>query len=703
MEGASFVPGLRFRWRDNEYIIRKFFDDSNVEVSNLNYLNQIEIYSMNELLIAWYDDQLIINSEKRGKSAKIKFHDIGLFTVKERQLMEKRYKILEPIINGKIMAASFNNYINSLSVEDKKVIGSKATLYRWLKRWNETTDKRSLLTSGKLKKKYYSTAPVVITIIEELLKQEERTGLKTTIRDKWIEMKMKVAEYNETRDDLMERIQPCSFTTLYRIVQDKTNTYQMEKSRLGKVQAALNQHGVTSAVKVDRPLERVEIDWTPLDILIVDISTLKKKRFYLVYAIDTLTDYPLGFYISSQEPNINAIKQCLLHSMLPKLHLKNLYPELKHDWTAYGVPETVVLDNAKVNESRELEEICALIGIEVQYCPVKTGHNKGKIERALQTINNKIHKVPGTTFSNSQEKSQYDSEREAVITLKALYEILHYIFIELIANDFNQSVGGTPALLWERGIRESKIQRKLPYQKNDLKLLLSTGVEYRKITNKGIEIQSQFYQSNELMKLKDLKARKLDRNPVRVRFDMADMREVHVYDEYEKRYIKASPTRNSLLKKKIDDKYPIHYEQLHANSYKNEYQYRNFDTTDVGIANQKIKSLVHESKERLREIQRLSDDDRAIEYARDISKIQSIFETQLAPEHLDSIELLEEDDLNIKGLESKKNRNKNKLKIKKNNSSTTMLSKDIVSHTSETIEEHEEELEGYESIVRTRN
>src|SRR5690606_21554108 len=108
------------------------------------------------------------------------------------------------------------NYIQSFSVEDKKIIGSKAALYRWLKRFKDTNDKRSLSSNNKFKKKYYKTNTIIVSMIEDMLKDEEKLALKTTTRDKWIKLKLKVDEYNDTRTESYEIIKLCSFTTLYR-------------------------------------------------------------------------------------------------------------------------------------------------------------------------------------------------------------------------------------------------------------------------------------------------------------------------------------------------------------------------------------------------------------------------------------------------------------------------------------------------------
>lgn len=699
MEGFSFTPGLKYRLNDQEFLIRKIIGED-VEVTNLTYGEQVEIYSQSELLTFWDNDKIVANKNHLLEKEPIVVYDVDLLTEEENELMEKRFKILKPIINGEIKPSDYKNYINTLSDDCKSAIGSLPSLYRWKKKWDATGDKRSLINTDRFTKRDYNTDPRVVAMIKALLREEEKTGLSTTIRDKWIELKAKVEEHNEVCDE-RQKLKPCSQTTVFRIVQDQTDSYAKDKSRHGNVQAELNKNGSTSQVEVDRPLQRVEIDWTPMDVLIVDTHTSKRKRYYLIMAIDKYSDYPLGFYICAHEPDTRAIKQCLLHAMLPKVHLKKLYPKLKHDWLAYGVPETIVVDNAKVNESLDLEEICGILGIEVQYCPVKSGHIKGTVERIFRTLNSKLlHKLPGTTFSNPQEKSDYNSEDEACITLKYLYELIHLTLIELIANDISPELGATPAKIWQEGLREARVHRTLPYKKEHLKLLLSTGVDTRTITNKGIEIQGQFYQSLRLQEVFDRKKRKKDESKVRLRYDMADMREVYVWDDELNQYFVVYPTRNSLRRKGIDSNYPVHYEQLHAYSYNNDQAYREFDTSIIAQTNRELVTIVEESRQTLRIVEQLPDDERANEYAADLAFIQLVYDVQLGPSDLDSLQLLEE----VEGPKEGKKRGRKSGKKGTSRNNTTSQSEQTINNSNisnySTFTDEIDESDSYETTSR---
>lgn len=637
MQGFAFLPGLRFRWKEQEFLIRKYLEHDEVEVTNLSY-NLVEIYTANELLEAWNDERLIVKRDFIEAKAEVSQHDVDLLSDVERNIIEKRYQILEPILLGQIKPANYDSYIESLTNDLRQYISSVSTLYRWKKRWDETHDKRSLLPRNDLKGAKDFKIPIEIQkIIEKLVEKYDRDGLDVSNRRIHIEMKEELKKLNETRPD-ERKITPCGRATTNRIIQHLRKSYLKDRARYGTVQANLNKYGSTTEVYVERPLQRVEIDWTPLDLYVVDTMNSKRERFYLIHAVDKATGYGLGYELWLGEPNAKAIKQCLLHTMLPKTHIHKLYPRLQHDWTAYGKPEVIVVDNAKVHDAEDLEEFLGLIGIEVQFCPVKTGHYKGTIERMFRTMNEKIfHSIPGTSFSDPKMRALYDSTGKACLTLKALHEIVHILMVDLIANDYNISRGGTPAFLWEQGLKDWKVHRTLPMQKKDLIMLLSTGIEYRKITNKGIELQGQFFQSTALMQLLDKMKRKKRDKSVRVRFNPSDMRTIYVLDEDLEQYIEAYPVRNSLRKKNIEENHPVHWSQLKYYNHRKNKEYNEFDTTHLAYAYKNVETIVHNSRKEIAQLEKLPDDLRAIEHYKHLSSIQLLHEAQIAPEQLDSL------------------------------------------------------------------
>ncbi len=78
------------------------------------------------------------------------------------------------------------------------------------------------------------------------------------------------------------------------------------------------------------------------------------------------------------------------------------------------------MDNAKEFHSHALVRGAQEYGIEVNYRPVLRPHYGGHIERLIGTTMGAVHLLPGTTFSNVQEKGSYNSEKEATMTMAEL-------------------------------------------------------------------------------------------------------------------------------------------------------------------------------------------------------------------------------------------------------------------------------------------
>ena len=120
------------------------------------------------------------------------------------------------------------------------------------------------------------------------------------------------------------------------------------------------------------PLERVEIDHTRIDLIVVDPKdNLPLGRPTLTYSLDTATRYPLGYYLGFEPPSYYTVMECLYHTICPKANVKEVFG-VEHDWIAYGIPSTLVIDNGKEFIGQHLADACTLLGITLIYSPVRT-------------------------------------------------------------------------------------------------------------------------------------------------------------------------------------------------------------------------------------------------------------------------------------------------------------------------------------------
>lgn len=293
-----------------------------------------------------------------------------------------------------------------------------------------------------------------------------------------------------------------SLRTIYRAIA-RLDDYEVTARRHGKRIADLKYHVVKEAPKPTRPLERVEIDHTKLDIMILDDATgALAGRPWLTLAVDVYTRMPVGFHISYSEPSFQSVMPCLKHAILPKTYVAERYPDIKHDWECYGVPETVVVDNGREFHSKDFELACLQLGIQVQHMPRKSPWMKGTVERFFGQLNQGLlHSQPGTTFSNIAARGDYDPQKNGVITFSLLVELFHQWIIDVYARSEHRGISDLPGERWRAAVAECPVR--LPSKAEDLDIVL-WQTEERPVHHYGIQIDQIIYNSEDLGDLRRL-------------------------------------------------------------------------------------------------------------------------------------------------------------------------------------------------------
>lgn len=533
----TFGVGIRFLMEDNEYEIRKI-EGQKVELENLSYNKVLQTKTMEYLLEKWKKNELIFKGNLEKKKNKNTLEEFSLLPEKKKEEARRRYKILKPVLDGEVLRSEINEYLRRLGV-------GRTQFYVWKKKWDEMEDIRVLVPNDKGPKSG-SRNKEVVKIIEEVVEEFCYSGENHTDVSLHGELARRIKNINELRTD-EDKINNISITQFRREKKKLIDQYRVDQVKLGSVEANRRRVGTTKEVLTTRPLERVEIDWTPAHIMLINPATGKAERPNFIYGIDKYTGYPLGFYVTFDEVNTAALKQCLLHIIMPKQYLKELFPDVKNEWITYGKPEVIVLDNASVNESLDFEDACLQLGIEIQYTKVASGNQKGTIERGFRTLNDRyFHSMFGTTFSNPQEKGLYDSQGKACTTINTFIYMVHLMLVDDIAQSHSEKRKGTPADLWQKALEfNPHLSFPLTQTVDDLKLALMSGLATRKVQESGVMIEQEYYNSSSLMELRtklNAKYTNKESRYVRVRYDLADLREVYVWDEFKGYYIKAIQT-----------------------------------------------------------------------------------------------------------------------------------------------------------------
>lgn len=406
------------------------------------------------------------------------------------------------------------------------------TVMRWLRRWGQSKDSTKLVdrrsrSGRKTNADVYSFFEKAIDTV--FLSPQKNPG--TAVLNKIVEdidtFNKKVAP--EHRTPMPSR------TTVYRWL-DGLHAYVEMEAREGKKAAKLKYRSVTETVEVNYILERVEIDHTPLDLMIIDeFNQLPLGRPWLTLAIDRYSRVILGFYLAFHGPSSYSVMRCLKRCVLPKAEWMKELGDFKNSWPMHGIPMEVVFDNGMDLHSDAVSRICYEMGCRVSFCPTGEPYFKGAIERMFGSLNTGlIHQLPGTTFSNVKQRGDYPSEAKAVLTLTDATRLIAMWIVDTYHQRRHRSTGETPHARWCRQLASVAIE--FPANPEQLDVLVGIPAQRQKITHEGILFETIHYNNADLQFLSQRIGRK---RAVQFKYFEEDVGYIQVYDEERREYIRA--------------------------------------------------------------------------------------------------------------------------------------------------------------------
>ncbi|GAA1589882.1 helix-turn-helix domain-containing protein [Actinoplanes couchii] len=182
-----------------------------------------------------------------------------------------------------------------------------------------------------------------------------------------------------------------------------------DKSAKRNREIAERPSGVYGKLRPARPGEYVLMDTTRLDVFGLDPVTLRWVQVELTVAMDWYTRCIVGLRVTPVSTKANDAAATLYQVFRPK--------PAGAGWPAYAVwpdhgiprsllldreaidgpiaagraspalaPETIVVDHGKIYVSDHLNSVCANFGISIQPARLRTGRDKGPVERFFRTI-----------------------------------------------------------------------------------------------------------------------------------------------------------------------------------------------------------------------------------------------------------------------------------------------------------------------------
>ncbi|RUO42680.1 transposase [Aliidiomarina taiwanensis] len=426
--GKLFLrPGLPVSLDGELHIIKDFLSSERVVCKSIESgksiavnLTELEAYEGDSPETQLYSDLHAIDSEAYNNAI-------------------KRYEIIKPLLAlGRVTLADAE-----ARAEETKV--GVASIYRWLKKFkgqgviSALVEKKRGWRSDKTR-----LDPRIIEVVDDAINRVYLSKRRYSINKTILEVEIQCEKLNLPK--------PHAATVRRRINKLSAKQVLTRRGMNDKYKNELKP-AAGKFPDADYPLAVIQIDHTPVDLIIVDDESRQPiGRPWITVAIDIFSRCITGYYIGLEAPNANSVAMCISHSILPKTAWLHKHGITDTAWDVFGFPGKIHVDNGADFRTETLRRACLEYDINLEFRPVREAQYGGHIERLLGSFMKHVHDLPGTTFSDVKTKGDYKSEKYAAMTFSELEVWLANLIVRYYHNKVHSSIGMAPIKMWENAI-----------------------------------------------------------------------------------------------------------------------------------------------------------------------------------------------------------------------------------------------------------
>lgn len=507
--------------KPNSYVKYKNLEYKITQLLNFNEVIGIDVVTKKAKLLPIAELSSIepskdINAESISK-------DISEINDSEYNEAKRRYEAILPLLE--------KNLSRKDSVEYSKKIGIHfTTLYRWQERYKSTGTILGLISNKVGAKKGNTRLNSEIEIlIKRIIDSYYLTIQKPSVQS--------VVDKVLAECKKMNIIAPHSNTIRNRI--ESISEYEKLKKQGSKSIARTRYEPTPNKFEADYPLQLIEIDHTPCDIILVDDEhRLPIGRPWITVAIDIYSRMIVGYYLSMNAPSVTSVGMCVSNTILPKDTLLAKF-DVNANWNVWGFPETIHVDNGADFRADAVKKAGLAHGINIEFRPVGRANFGGHIERAIGTLMSEIHNLPGTTFSNIKQRGEYNSDANASMTFFEFEKWLVTFITKIYHKRVHNSLFLTPEQQWEEGLfgDENSIGFIQKPSSNSTIILDFLPIYERTIQKNGVNIEGLNYYDH-VLRTKINQTENGKKKKFIFKRDPRDISYVWFYEESTKEYFK---------------------------------------------------------------------------------------------------------------------------------------------------------------------
>jgi putative transposase len=544
-------------------------------------------------------------------SARNQFIDLDQAAIADKDwlIAEQRYLAIKPLLNTSFLSKS------EVAARAKETNISIATLYRWLSRFKAYGVVSSLVPRKPgWKEGNKRITHVIEDIIDSAIKSVYLTQQRSRVH-KTVQEVRRVCSLRGINA-------PAGNTVRERI---KAIPERVRLRARGESEKAKNKYTPTPGrfPNADAPLQVVQIDHTPVDIILVDDEyRLPIGKPWITLAIDVYSRLVTGYYVSFDPPSETSVAMCVAHSICPKDEWL-LLNDVNAEWPVWGKPRTIHVDNGAEFRSGNFRNSCLMHDINLEFRPVRVPNYGGHIERLLGTFLFEVHDLPGTTFSSIKERAGYDSDKHSAMTKSEFETWLAGLICRVYHKRIHAELGVTPLRQWEIGIfgNDRVVGVGLPPRPADRFTLLLDFMpcEKRTVQTSGVTIDRFTYYADVLrpwINSPDPDDPSKKRKFI-FRYDPRDISKLWFFDPQIKQYFKI-PFSDLTLPPISIWEYRLAKERLKAEGKSS------FNEVEIFQAITDLRAHVEASKEKTKRARRLAQ--RKIEHEKSRNEIPILFQ-----------------------------------------------------------------------------
>lgn len=456
----------------------------------------------------------------------------GLMSIPDSQWNEawRRFEAIRPLLDRSARDRTHEE-VDQIA---RSIGKDRATVYRWISRWSKTKTVTALLRSGRSDAGGSRLPQTVEHIIAHEIETFYLTRERPTVVELWERISLGCRQ---------DGLPAPNLSTVRRRVERLPDRLTMAKRMSPKLAREAFEPIRGSFPGANVPLAVYQIDHTPIDVSLVDDKYRRPiGRGYLTIVIDSCTRMLAGFCVSLDPPGALATGLALSHAILPKTAWLAEH-DLDGSWPIHGIPAKIYADNAAEFRGTMLERACREYGIVMENRPKGQPNYGGHVERLFRTFMKRTQSLPGSTFSNIEDRGDYSSDSRAAMTLGEYTRWFATFVTKVYHQRPHRGIGRMPpAKLYEQYILGSETLQGigLPEPIRDpfkLRLDFMPYVE-RTIQEYGVLIDNIHYYGDVLrpwVHARDPNNAKLKRKFVFVR-DPRDIGEIYFLDPDSKTY-----------------------------------------------------------------------------------------------------------------------------------------------------------------------